>query len=206
MEKNRVYPGDDLLTAAVIASTYAEDIQAEPAEIWPWIVQVGYHRGGWYIDAWWDRLIQNYFWPLIVPKEDRGEFQPAAEEILRDLQNLQMGDIVPDGPPGTAYYEVAEMVLDHYMILRSSSHFKYMLPKFTAGTRFEPHGMFTWAFILERRAPGITRLTIRFRGWGEPRLVVAFMKPVLLVVDYFHVREMLKGFKRRVESGGRLDM
>jgi hypothetical protein len=75
-----------------------------------------------------------------------------------------------------------------------------MLPPFTIGTRFEPRGKFSWVFVLDRIADGLTRLTIRFRAAGDPRPVVMLFKPVIVIADRFHVRQMLNGIKRRAEG------
>jgi hypothetical protein len=82
---------------------------ARPGDIFPWIKQLGYHRGGWYIDTWWDKFEQQHFWSNVVPEEARGTYQPAANQILPEYQDLKAGDIVPDGPPGSAFYEVSRL-------------------------------------------------------------------------------------------------
>src|SRR4051812_44783260 len=41
-------PGDELFPRAQYRSTRAITIAAAPEEVWPWLVQVGYRRGGWY--------------------------------------------------------------------------------------------------------------------------------------------------------------
>jgi hypothetical protein len=46
------YPGDDLIVDPRIALTYTIQVAVKPAQIWPWIIQMGYHRGGWHIDTW----------------------------------------------------------------------------------------------------------------------------------------------------------
>ena len=61
------YPGDDVIAAPQMALTHTVEIAAPPAAIWPWIVQLGYHRAGWYNDTWWDRWEQDKFWPKLVP-------------------------------------------------------------------------------------------------------------------------------------------
>jgi hypothetical protein len=43
-------PGDDLLPRAQYRSTRAITIAATPEEVWPWLVQVGCRRAGWYAD------------------------------------------------------------------------------------------------------------------------------------------------------------
>jgi hypothetical protein len=43
-------PGDDLLPRAQFHPTRAITIDAPPAAVWPWLVQVGFGRAGWYSD------------------------------------------------------------------------------------------------------------------------------------------------------------
>ena len=100
------FPGRDLIKIQYWISITKSRSKQHRESIWPWVQQVGYHRGGWYIDTWWDKFEQKYFWPMVVPKEARGTFKPAVNEILEEYQNLRQGEIVPDGPPGSAYYEV----------------------------------------------------------------------------------------------------
>jgi len=114
----------------LINLTYTIDINSEPSQVWPWIVQVGYHRAGWYIDKWWDRVEQNFFWPLLVPVQDRGTWQPPAQHIIPEYQGLKQGDIIPDGPPGSAYYEVVILQPEKLLLLRATTHFKYAAPQF----------------------------------------------------------------------------
>ena len=45
------FPGKDLIKDPMLDLYYQIEIKAEPQDIWPWIQQVGYHRGGWYIDT-----------------------------------------------------------------------------------------------------------------------------------------------------------
>jgi hypothetical protein len=74
-------PGDDLLPRAQYRCTRAITIAAPPAEVWPWLVQVGYRRGGWYADD----LLDNFGWP-------------SARTILPGLQDLHVGQYLAWGP------------------------------------------------------------------------------------------------------------
>jgi hypothetical protein len=67
-------PGDALLPRAQYRSTRAITISAPPEEVWPWLVQVGYRRGGWYADD----LLDNFA-------------RPSAREIIPELQDLHVG-------------------------------------------------------------------------------------------------------------------
>ena len=121
---------------------YEIEVEVDPGHIWPWVRQFGYHRGGWYIDTWWDKFEQKYFWPAVVPKEARGTFKLAANKILQEYQSIKKGDIIPDGLPGTAYYEVVDLETNRLLLLLATSHFKYVAPQFVYKTRYAPKGAF----------------------------------------------------------------
>ena len=52
-EVRRPYPGADLIPGGTRSATNAITIDAPPAKVWPWLVQMGYGRAGWYS---WHRL------------------------------------------------------------------------------------------------------------------------------------------------------
>ena len=47
-ELNRSWPGDELVPNACGDATHAVTINAPPSQIWPWIVQIGQDRAGFY--------------------------------------------------------------------------------------------------------------------------------------------------------------
>jgi hypothetical protein len=47
-EAMRSLPGDELVADAKIRWNHAITIRAHPADIWPWLVQMGCRRAGWY--------------------------------------------------------------------------------------------------------------------------------------------------------------
>jgi len=47
-EVSRSLPGDDLVPRPTFNATRAISIAAPAVEIWPWLVQVGLTRAGWY--------------------------------------------------------------------------------------------------------------------------------------------------------------
>jgi hypothetical protein len=83
-EAARELPGDDLLADPDIISTRAVTIDAPPAAVWPWLVQMGSGRGGAYTYDW----IENLF----------GLGIHSADEILPQFQDLKLGDELPLGP------------------------------------------------------------------------------------------------------------
>ena len=80
----RVMAGDSLLPDPMYSGTTAITVNAAPEHIWPWLVQIGYQRGGLYSYDWLDRLF-GYL--------DR----PSATRILPEFQNLAVGDRIPMG-------------------------------------------------------------------------------------------------------------
>src|SRR5436190_17778690 len=80
----RVMAGDALLGDATYSGTLSVTVNAPPEDIWPWLVQLGYQRGGLYSYDWLDRLF-GYL--------DR----PSATRILPEFQHLTVGDEIPLG-------------------------------------------------------------------------------------------------------------
>ncbi len=81
---SRVMAGDSLLGDWTYSGTMAVTIDAPPEDVWPWLVQIGYQRGGLYSYDWLDRLF-GYL--------DR----PSATRILPEFQSLAVGDRIPLG-------------------------------------------------------------------------------------------------------------
>ena len=194
------FPGKDRIQDPIMDLYYEIEIEARVQETWPWLKQMGYHRGGWYIDTWWDKAIQDHFWPRVVPKEARGTYKPPAFEILPQFQTLKKGELVPDGPAGSAFYEVVDIQENKLLVLYATSHFKYMAPQFVYKTRFAPHGSFCWAFILEEQNHGRCKLISWWQAEVQPRLIFFFFKPFFVFIDGVHQREILKGIKKRAEN------
>ena len=67
-------PGDELIPGAG-QTTRAITIAALPGEVWPWLVQLGYGKAGWYSYDWIDN-----------------DFQPSAHRIIPEYQDLKVGD------------------------------------------------------------------------------------------------------------------
>jgi hypothetical protein len=77
-EVARRLPGDGVVQRADSVATRAITIGAAPERVWPWLVQIGSGRAGWYS---YDRL------------DNAGV--PSATEIIPALQQLTAGDLVP---------------------------------------------------------------------------------------------------------------
>ena len=83
-DRTRVMAGDAAVVDPTYSATLAITVDARPEHIWPWLVQMGYQRGGLYSYDWLDRLF-GYL--------DR----PSADAILPQFQQLAVGDEIPIG-------------------------------------------------------------------------------------------------------------
>ncbi|HET7477657.1 MAG TPA: SRPBCC family protein [Dermatophilaceae bacterium] len=81
-EQGSSLPGDDLVPAPDVVMDRAFSLAAPPAEVWPWLVQLGKRRGGWYLPAWLERFF---------PRSRRG-----LRRIDPSLQRLAVGEVIPD--------------------------------------------------------------------------------------------------------------
>jgi hypothetical protein len=82
-EVSRTLPGDEVVAHPTFDATRAITIAARPDQIWPWLLQVGVKRAGWYSYDLLDNLAR-----------------PSAREIIPELQQLAVGDVVPLSPDG----------------------------------------------------------------------------------------------------------
>jgi hypothetical protein len=192
-EVYRPLPGDDLVPHPMLETTHAISIHASRADIWPWLVQMGYDRGWWYTDARWYQWVDKYIWHTSHPA--------SPDHIIPELQLLGTGDTILDGPPGTAFFTVAKFEPERVLALFSTTHILMMAP---ASLRNNPkvglHGVFSWVFILDEKEEGLTRLIVRTRASYEPKMFRMLTRPMLFPADFLMARMMLQTIKQRVEQ------
>ena len=80
VEAAKALPGDDLVPTPTAIDTRGITIEAPPEAVWPWLVQMGFDRGGWYS---YDRM------------DMRGM---SAEHLITGMPELKVGDVIPTGP------------------------------------------------------------------------------------------------------------
>ena len=90
LERRRPLPVDGMIPDAIFTSTHAITIDAPAERVWPWIVQMGSDRAGWYS---WDAI-------------DNGG-RPSATSIVPAFQTIVPGDIMPAVPGATDAFVVA---------------------------------------------------------------------------------------------------
>jgi hypothetical protein len=181
-ERRRRLPGDDLVPDAVMGGDHAITIHATPPEIWPWLVQMGWRRGGWYTYRWVDRLL--------FPQN-----APSADHIVPEFQDLHTGDRIPDGPPELGcFFVVEELDPGHHLVLRSTTHLPPRL--------MNKNGVamnWTWTFALEPFDPAETRFHFRWRAAMRPLWLRLIYQVVVMPADFVMGRSMCLGLKTRVE-------
>ncbi len=165
-------PGDDLLDADLVA-TRAVTIDAPPEQVWPWIVQIGQGRAGFYsYDA-----LENL----------AGSNIHSATTIVPEWQHVSIGDVVHLHPQ--LALEVARVDPPHAFVIRSAP---------TTPTAKPPPYDFTWAFVLIAQPGGGTRLIVRerYRYTTKPAPLVA--EPAA-AASFVMTQRMLRGIRTRVE-------
>ena len=134
-EKSASRPGDALIDPADVVMDRAFTVPAPPEAVWPWLVQLGKGRAGWYLP----RAIER--------------FLPAARRAATSLDpawlRLEAGDVIPDYGGRDATFEVAQITPPRALVYRSR----------------RGHTNLTWSLALESvpGQPGRTRVFLRLR-------------------------------------------
>jgi len=178
-ETERSYPGDTLVAEPLWQWTHAIEIAAPPEAVWPWVAQLGQDTGGFYSYQFLENLagsqIQN------------------ASRVHETWQAVKRGDplrLAPSMPPLTiVVVEPGRALVAH------------------ADSRDEPGGgarfvAVSWAFVLEPRPQGHTRVISRFRSACSDDLAsrLAYGPYLTEAVGFAMDRKMLRGLRARVEA------
>lgn len=102
-EAQAAMPGDGIVDGPWDVTTRAVTIAARPEQVWPWLAQMGYQRGGMYSYDWIDQALGVLD-------------SPSTNQVLPEFQDLQPGDEIPMGNspgwPVTAVEPNRSLVLD----------------------------------------------------------------------------------------------
>jgi hypothetical protein len=176
-------PGDGLLSDAVAQMTHAVDIGATPDRIWPWLVQMGCRRAGFYS----------------IDLVDNGG-RRSAREVRPELQDLAVAAVIPATPGGTGGFEVLRiepptaLVLGGLYDVASAGQLPF------AAARPPRFRHVTWAFALEPLDARSTRLYARVRGALPPRdrWRAAWIRPVHHVMQTAQLRNLARRAEGRL--------
>jgi hypothetical protein len=182
-ERTASLPGDQRVPQPDVVCTHAITIDAPPARVWPWLQQVGWHRGGWYTARWVDRLLFPDHWA-------------STDELLPEYQHLAVGDFVPDGSPETGCgFTVVELDPARSLLLDSTTHLPRSWRERNIATLH-----WTWVFVLTPLAGERTRFVFRWRGRIEPWWLRVLCHAVIVPADFLMSRDMMRGLRRRAEG------
>lgn len=169
---DHVLPGDELLPHGDAVITRAITIDAPASAIWPWLLQLGWGRAGWYaID-----LIDN-------------GGRPSADRILPEHQALAVGDTVPSGPFGIGF-KVVDVEPERYLLLGS---------QMTGG---ESVWLFYLEPVSAGRTRLIERLRGRTEWWSPLRWLSGPADLLDLIMMRKHLRGVRDRAERYHAAGG----
>ena len=175
-------PGDGLVPKPAYQTTRAVTIDTPPEAVWPWLVQIGQGRAGFYSYDW----LENAF-GLEIQNADR---------VHPEWQNLETGDTVRLAP-ADQYGGRAEMRVVHFDPNRALVFGPVVetADDLEAAART---GAGTWAFVLNPAEHNRTRLIVRTRTrpWTGSRIVFRLYDPAHFLME----RKMLLGIKDRAEA------
>ena len=198
----RPLPGDELVGRPHWNATRAVTVAATPEQIWPWLVQIGWGRAGWY----------GYDWV------DNGG-RPSAREILPEHQHLAVGKDFPMSPWTRMYCVAFEE--PRWMLWRGRPDAPGPLdgaalrdgvsPLVSSGSGQDGGALVdraqrlvagggTWLWYLDPMDVGHTRLINRMRDeyrWTSPMIAAQLLTDV---GDFPFNRKCLLGIKERAEA------
>ena len=135
-------PGDDLVVDPTLVCDRVATMPVASAALWPWVVQLGKDRAGWYLPV-----------PLalVFPVERRG-----SQVVEPAYQRLAVDDVVPDWGP--LPFRVAALEAPRHLVYRAE--------------RADRPLQFSWALVLRPVDDGTRlHLRLRLRGNGRHRVV-----------------------------------
>lgn len=170
-ERRGPLPGDDVVPDAHYVTTRAVTIDARPMAIWPWLVQMGQDRAGFYTHNWVERLLRSGI--------------PDTHELHPEWQALEVGALMRTNhdiggkPMG---WPVATVDRDRALVVRSKN-----LP------------LGTYAFVLRPIDANHTRLIVRDRAAWK-RSEVPFAVLVYEPLHAYMEAGLIGGIKQRAEQ------
>ena len=160
----------------------AVTIDAPPSHVWPWLVQMGTDRAGWYS---WDRL-DNFG-------------RRSTESIHPEWHEIAAGDRLAATPDGSEWWAVAALEPERFLGLRMSIDLRGR-PLDPARTRPRYYTDSLWAFLLEERPGNRTRLVVSGYWAFKPRWLQPIMSVLFLDLQHWIMQtRQFANLKRRVE-------
>jgi hypothetical protein len=191
-EVNRSWPGDDLVPRPKWGWTHVLTVRASAAQVWPWLVQMGQGRGGFYSYEFLENVV--------------GCDIHNADRIVPELQQLQVGDSIRLYPKMSGLL-VAVLEPGRALVLSARTD-EQTGESFELGdTMPEKYVNMAWGWFLVETEGSVTRLITRLRNDYNPSLGRRLSLGPLWVepVGFVMSRKMLQGIKKRAEAAARRD-
>jgi hypothetical protein len=190
-ELTRSLPGDELVPQPRIETTRAITIKASPAEVWPWLAQIGYRRAGWYSYDFLHRLLR------VAGSLD--DPRASANRVIRELQDLKVGDTIKIAPQMA--FEVMAIEPQRLIVL-------YGGVNTSTGEKLEPtkpmpdrYLSTSWVWLLQEVDSTSTRLLVSYRQDYNPSRLNRLLYLISGELGAFLMeRRTLLGIKHRVET------
>ena len=171
-ERTEALAGDNLIPHPIGSVNHAITIHRSTHEVWPWLVQMGSGRAGWYA------------YDLI----DNGR-HPSADRILPEYQHISAGSVFPALPGAKDVFVVAQCEPDRSLVL------SWRLPDGRYQTTWafvleQPQPDQTRLIVRGRIASG-------YRPYGLPQWVAILLgRPAHFIMQ----RKQLLSIRRRTEG------
>lgn len=181
----RPLPGDGLVRDPKLGYTRAITIDAPVEQVWPWLVQFGQGRGGFYsYDA-----LENLV----------GCGIHSVDKILPEHQQLEVGDLIRSGRDTMPCWQVIDVQPPHHLVLiGAGTPEDAQVPDVVDEVPVRGYVASTWQWVLEPAKNGHrTRLIVRQRETYSPNQ--SWLWHVVEPVNFVMEHRMLRGIRARAE-------
>lgn len=169
-ERSAPMPGDELLTDPHTVMTRSTTVAGTPEQVWPWLVQMGVGKGGFYGYAWLENL-----GPAGLLDDIRN-----ADRIHPEWQDLRVGD--PVYPmPGIPSWSVVRLVPERLLVIADDN-------------------AWTWTLLLRPLDQRHTRLVTRMQWAEPTGAAAALGGLVFDLGDSLTVARTMHGLEQRVSG------
>jgi hypothetical protein len=104
-ERAETRPGDEIVAQADVVMDRAFTVPGAPADVWPWLAQLGKRRAGWYLP----RRVEH-----VLPRRRR-----AIRSLDVRWTAPAVGDVIPDYGGRDETFTVARVERPHHLVYRS---------------------------------------------------------------------------------------
>ena len=168
---NDPLPGDDLIPDAALVVDRRATLEAAPEQVWPWLVQLGKGRAGWYLSRRMERL---------TPRANR-----ALRVIEPAYQQVSVGDRVADFD-GNGWFEARVVDPPRALVWWSEREHDLSL---------------SWALLLEPAGSDASELHVRLRtNKGIGNRAPVLVERGSQIFDRFTIGIMIAGLRERLSE------